>query len=88
MGMPEEGEAPSSGTSISRGAGGEIGRVMSGHEELVRRTVGIPVDLREFLAGVGGKIERGEHDAVVESDDLLQADGVYGGRWRGWRCSR
>jgi len=44
------------------------------------RATAIPPDLAAFLAGVSARIERGDAEAMIESDDLLQCDCAYGGR--------
>ena len=41
--------------------------------------VEVPPDLRQFLQEVAEKIDQRDEDTLVESDDLLQCDFVYGG---------
>jgi hypothetical protein len=45
----------------------------------VEETVLIPPNLREFLQYVYQLIEAGDEAAIYESDDMLQAESVYGG---------
>ena len=42
--------------------------------------VAIPDDLLTFLREVGVRIETKDEATIVESDDLLQSESVYGGR--------
>jgi hypothetical protein len=44
-----------------------------------KETVPLPIDLREFLQEVHQLIEDGDEAAIYESDDMLQAESVYGG---------
>ena len=46
----------------------------------VLREAVLPAELVGFLADVSTKLERGDYEAVTESDDLLQCDFAYGGR--------
>jgi len=50
------------------------------HEPKRLETMALPPELVEFLREVSGRIERGEPEAMIESDDLLQCDHTYGGR--------
>ncbi len=47
--------------------------------EFVRKEVDLPDDIIEFFAMVNEMIQTKEDSAVMESDDLLQAERIYGG---------
>lgn len=52
---------------------------MSEPRGLEERSVPVPGDLRRFLVRVNDAIGRGEPEALIPSDDLLQNDRIYGG---------
>lgn len=53
-------------------------RIERPQQKLVR-TVAIPEQLRSILREVAGRIAARDEEAMVPSDDLMQADAVYGG---------
>ena len=47
--------------------------------DFIRKDVELPDDIIEFFASVYEMMETEEDSAMMESDDLLQAERIYGG---------
>ncbi len=48
-------------------------------DDFIRKDVELPHDIIEFFDWVNDAIQTEEDNAMTESDDLLQAKGIYGG---------